>query len=125
MSYTVQHKFGAQALGGTWDDALSAVKQMSGAIDPYLPEALCRVDQIRALRKDRTVWQAVFGKQPTVQVPVCYNTPANIPGIGVESAMLPLRAGVYLNENPLTVWAGVVAVLLIPMMIGYSIGSSK
>lgn len=123
MSYT--SKYGAvAALGSTWDDALSVVKGMSGSVDPYLPEVLCRVDQIRALRKDRSAIQALFGKAPTVPVPDCATTAPGLPGVGVEQAVAPLRAYVYMNKNPAVVWLGLTAALMIPFLLGYSVGRS-
>ncbi len=124
MSYT--RKNGAvAALGGTWDDALSVVKNMSGSVDPYLPEVLCRVDQIRALRKDRSVLQMLTGKAPTVAVPNCSTTAPGLPGIGVEEAVAPLRAYVYMNQNPWIVWLGITAALMVPFLLGYSAGKGS
>jgi hypothetical protein len=121
MSYT-SRKIGAQvALGDVWD----TVKSMSGAVDPYLPEALCRVDQIRALRKDRTVLQSLLGKKPTVPVPVCARTPPNMKGMGVEKAIKPLRAAVYAYQHPVHVWLGLTAILMVPFFAGYAVGRSS
>ena len=106
------------AMGDTWD----TVKSLSAGIDPYLPEALCRVDQIRALRKDRSPLEAMLGKGPTVPVPSCYEVAPGQSGIGVEKALKPLRAGVYVYEHPIVVWLGATAVLAVPMLIGYMLG---
>lgn len=113
MSYTPR-----ATLGDTWD----TVKSLSVGIDPYLPEALCRVDQIRALHKDRTALQAFFGKPPTVPVPNCIAMPPGQKGIGVEKALAPLRAAAYVYQNPMVVWAGLTAVLMIPFAAGYFVG---
>jgi hypothetical protein len=110
------------ALGSTFDDVMSTVKQMGGAIDSYLPEALCRVDQLRALRKDRSPVQALFGKKPTVPVPVCYKTPPGQKGVGVVSAMKPLRGSVYIYEHPTLVWVGLTAVFAVPFLAGFLVG---
>src|SRR5512144_1537789 len=88
MAYTTPN---SSVLGDTWD----TVKSMSAAIDPYLPEALCRIDEIRALHKDRTALQAFFGKPPTVPVPNCMQALPGQHGIGVEKALKPLRAAAY------------------------------
>jgi hypothetical protein len=106
------------SLGDAWD----TVKSMSSAVDPYLPEAFCRVDQIRALRKDRTALQVLFGKNPTVPVPTCSTTPPGRAGIGIEKAMKPLRAGAYVYQHPKTVWLGLTVFLAVPMLVGFVIG---
>ena len=110
------------ALGDTWD----TVKSISGAVDPYLPEALCRIDQIRALRNERTPLQVLFGKRPTVAIPACARVRDDLPGgIGVERAIKPLRAAVYVYENPASVWLGAAAVFMVPFLIGYAVGKKK
>jgi hypothetical protein len=121
MSYTTRKSERAAALGDTWD----TVKSMSGAVDPYLPEALCRIDQIRALRKGRTALQTFFGKSPTVPVPDCYSLAPGQGGIGVEAAIKPLRAAVYVYQHPIIVWLGLTAVLAVPFIAGYVVGRSK
>jgi hypothetical protein len=106
-------------------DALDAVKKMSGAVDPYLPEALCRVDQIRALRKNRKFAYAIFGKAPTVPVPDCYEYPPGANGIGIEQSLRPLRAGVYVYRHPTLVALGIVSMFAVPFFIGYAMGKGS
>lgn len=118
MSYEKRNTGVHVALGDTWD----TVKSMSASVDPYLPEALCRIDQIRALRQGRTPLQALFGKKPTVPIPACITTPAGRGGIGVEKAIKPLRAGAYVYRHPTIVWAGLTAILGVPMLVGYMLG---
>lgn len=125
MSYTRKNGDVQVALGGALDTVMSAVKSVSGSVDPYLPEAFCRVDQIRALRQDRTALQAMFGKRPTVPVPVCVKMPPNMKGVGVEKAIRPLRAVVYLEQHPGMVWLGLTAALAIPFFAGYTVGRMK
>jgi len=120
MSY-LPRKAAQAALGDTWD----TVKSMSGGVDPYLPEALCRVDQIRALRKDRTALQIFFGKKPTVPVPNCTPQPPGRNGIGVEKAIKPLRAAAYAYQHPVVVWLGLTAILVVPFLAGVAVGRSK
>lgn len=118
MSYVNQ-----QGLGGFAGDTLAAVKAAASAVDPYFPEALCRVDQIRALRKNRKFLHAVFGKGPTVPVPSCALTPDNLPGgIGVEQAMRPMRSAVYIYEHPTLVALAAVAFFAIPFFAGVAVG---
>lgn len=121
MSYTARKTGPQVALGDTWD----TVKSMSSAVDPYLPEAFCRIDQIRALKKDRTPLQAMFGKKPTVPVPSCSSMPPNRGGIGVEKAIKPLRMASYVYAHPVAVWLGLTAVLMVPFVAGYALGRSK
>jgi hypothetical protein len=121
MSYTKRNPQPRVALGDTWD----TVKSMSGAVDPYLPEALCRIDQIRALRQGRSPLQALFGKAPTVPVPTCATIQDGLPGIGVEKAIKPLRAAAYLYRNPAVVWLGLTVALSIPFALGIMVGRSK
>lgn len=123
MSYTTR-KIGTghvEALGDAW----GTVKSMSGGVDSYLPEVFCRIDQLRALRKDRSPLQAMFGKAPTVPVPSCVEMPPGMPGIGVQSAIKPLRAGVYLYQHPTIVWLGLAAVFAVPFLAGYAVGRRK
>jgi hypothetical protein len=118
MSYTSRNL----GLGDTWD----TVKSMSASVDPYLPEAFCRVDQIRALRKDRTVAQAMFGKKPTVPVPACVRVPDNKPGgVGVSKVIDKLRAVTYVYQHPIVVWLGLTAVLAVPFLAGVAVGRMK
>jgi hypothetical protein len=121
MSYTSRKIRAQVALGDTWD----TVKSMSGGVDPYLPEALCRIDQLRALTVDRTPLQALFGKGPTVPVPVCAMTAPGQKGIGVEKAIKPLRAAVFVDQHPIVVWLGLTAVLMVPFVAGYAVGRMK
>ena len=107
-------------MGDAWDD----VKSLSSAIDPYLPEVLCRIDQLRALRSGRSVLDVMMFQPPTGPVPACVTTPPGITGgIGVVRAINPLRAGVWAYMNPGGVWLGIAVVLGVPFLIGYSMGT--
>ena len=115
------------ALGDAFSDLLACGKSavgtaVGGAVDPYLPEVICRISQLQALSKGRTPLQAMLGKKPTVAVPVCARTPAGKPGIGLERAVKPLRALVYVNQHPIAAWAGLTAIIGVPMLVGYMIG---
>jgi hypothetical protein len=107
-------------MSGLLDDVMGFAKQESGLVDPYLPEALCRIDQIRALRKNRSFVAAVFGKRPTVEVPTCTQTPLNTKGgVGVVGAIRPLRGAAYVYQHPTVVALGIAAVVSIPYLLGY------
>ena len=112
-------------MGGADSGLLDNLKKMSGAVDPYLPEALCRVDQIRALRKNRGFLSSMLGKKATVSVPECYPMPPGANGIGVEQALRPLRGAVYIYEHPTLVALGVLSVFAVPFFVGYAYGRSR
>lgn len=112
-------------MDGAGDGLLDNLKKMSGAIDPYLPEALCRVDQIRALRKNRGFISSVFGKKATVEVPQCYEMPPDQNGIGVEGSLRPLRSAVYVYKHPTLVALGILSVFTVPFLVGYAYGRKR
>jgi hypothetical protein len=127
MSYTTHKIRYAEPMGDALSDLMKCGKGLvgtvlGGAVDPYLPEAICRVSQLQALSKGRTPLQALFGKKPTVAVPTCANTPPGQKGMGLEKAIKPLRALVYVNQHPTVMWAGLTALLVVPMLVGYMIG---
>lgn len=93
-----------------------------GVADPYLPEVFCRVSQLKAMTTGRTPVQILAGKKPTVPVPVCKLTPLGLKGIGVEKAIKPLRAAVYVGQNPSVVWIGAAAIVGVPLLLGYMLG---
>jgi hypothetical protein len=130
MAYTSRKSRYATPMGDSLSDLIkcgqSAVgAAIGGATDPYLPEVICRVAQLQALGKDRSPLQAMFGKKPTVTVPACAVTPAGKGGIGLERAVRPLRALVYVNRHPTTAWLGLAALLGVPMLVGYMIGRRR
>lgn len=128
MSYEKRKTGDAQvAMGDALSDLIACGKSAigvaaGGAADPYLPEVMCRLSQLQALSKNRTPLQALFGKKPTVPVPACPKTPAGKGGIGLERAVKPLRAAVFVNQHPITAWLAVAAILGVPMFAGYMIG---
>lgn len=119
MSYTTRK----EAMGDSISDLLKCGKSIvGGAGDPYLPEVLCRVSQLQALTVNRTPLQALFGKKPTAAVPPCVSTPLGQKGVGVEKAIQPLRALVYVERHPAAAWAGIAVLFGVPMLVGYMIG---
>jgi hypothetical protein len=122
MSYTRREGMG-DALSDLLKCGQSAIGVVvGGATDPYLPEVICRISQLQALGKGRTPIQAMFGKKPTMTVPTCSSVPSGRPGIGLERAVKPLRALVYVNRHPTAAWLGLTAILGIPLVVGYMIG---
>lgn len=79
------------------------------ATDPYLPEIICRVQQLKQI-----------GRQEAVQV--CADTPPNAGGVGISGAMPVLRGYVYAQQNPWVYPVAILAVLGIPLWIGYQFG---
>jgi hypothetical protein len=125
MSYTTRK--GHAVMGDAFSDLMKCGKGIVGAVvggvgDPYLPEAICRVSQLQALSKDRTPMQTLFGKKPTGPVPACAPTPPGQKGMGLEKVIAPLRAMVYVNQNPAMAWLGLAAVFGTPLLIGFMIG---
>src|SRR5512147_197278 len=117
------------AMGDAFSDLVACGKSAigvaaGGVADPYLPEVICRISQLQALAKDRTPLQALMGKKPTVAVPNCTRTPAGAKGgIGLERAVKPLRGLVYVNQHPVTAWLGLAAILGVPVVLGYMLGT--
>lgn len=83
------------------------------ASDPYLPEVVCRIQQLKAIDHHETV-------------PICADTPEGVTGgVGLHSAIQGLRAYVYAQQNP---WVYPLAVLVgigLPLWVGYEIGRGR
>lgn len=83
------------------------------ASDPYLPETVCRVGQLRNLRA---------GQKPAA----CVRTADNLGGgVGLRKLIKPLRGYVYAEQHPWTYVAGAAAVIGLPMWIGYMLGKGR
>lgn len=83
------------------------------ATDPYLPETICRVGQIKALNA---------GKQPAA----CVVTPMNkTGGVGLRKFIKPLRGYVYAEQHRWVYAAAVVGVIGVPMLLGYALGKAS
>lgn len=105
-----------QALGGL--DLAAITKKVAEGVstavdvshDPYLGEAICRVQQLVAIENKR-------------EVPVCTKTASGlVGGVGMRRLMPALRGYVYAQQHP---WvypvAGAVAIG-VPVLIGYLLG---
>lgn len=80
------------------------------ASDPYMPEVLCRVQQLHQIN----------AHQP---VSACANTPMGIGGgVGLERAIRPLRAFVYAEQHKWVYVVAIAALVGIPFLIGYELG---
>lgn len=82
--------------------------------DPYLPEVICRIQQLKNIDHGEAVT-------------VCAETPAGIVGggVGLHNAMIPLRAYVYAQQNPWAYFVAAAVVLGLPMWIGYELGKGN
>lgn len=115
MSY-LQKRYGRRvALGSTLDDVINAASgAVTGAVDiasdPYLPEVVCRLAQLKAIEA---------GQQPSL----CAETAPGLPGgVGLRTAVVPMRAYVYAQQNKWVYPVAIFAVLGIPMWLGYELG---
>lgn len=80
------------------------------ANDPYLPEMICRVGQIRDLNAGRNAAP-------------CANTAPNLAGgVGLRQFMPGVRAYVYSQQHKWAIPVAVAAVVGIPFLIGYAFG---
>lgn len=83
------------------------------ATDPYLPEVVCRVGQVKAIND---------GKSPSS----CVRTAPNLSGgVGLRKAVKPMRAYVYAEQHKWVYPAAVIGVLAIPFLIGYAAGKGS
>lgn len=83
------------------------------ANDPYLPETVCRVGQVKAIND---------GKKPSA----CVKTAPNLTGgVGLRKAIKPLRGYVYAEQHRWVYPAAVIGVLAIPFLIGYAAGKGS
>lgn len=80
------------------------------ASDPYLPEVICHIQQLKQIEHGEPV-------------SVCAETQEVIgAGVGLRNAMVPLRAYVYAQQNPWAYIVGLAVVIGVPMWIGYELG---
>lgn len=98
--------------------AIGALAQAGGALgtgakviqDPYLPEVLCRVNQLAEIEAGTKV------------TPCPAMAPGRAGGIGLRKVVAPLRAYVYAEQHPWVYPLGIAAVIGIPFLIGYLAG---
>lgn len=108
MSYYKRYARGRRPAMGDLTSTISTVVDV--ATDPYLPEVVCHIQQLQQI-----------GRNQPVQV--CTDTPSSMDtGVGIGPAMPALRAFVYAQQNPWVYVAGVVAILGVPLWLGYELG---
>lgn len=113
-------RYGRRRSGGLGDVA-SSLANLASAIhtgvevgsDPYLPETICRAQQLIAIEN----------KQP---VPTCAETTGNLQGgIGLRIAMPVLRGLVFAQQHKWVYPVAVAGVIGVPMLVGYMLGKGK
>jgi hypothetical protein len=78
--------------------------------DPYFSEALCRISQLRSVERGEVV-------------AACTETPDGIAGgVGLRPLMPVLRAYAFAQQNQWVYPVAVLALLGLPMFIGYELG---
>src|SRR5262249_35161606 len=103
MGYTKTRKAMGDILG-------TITTAIDVANDPYMPEIVCRVNQLKAVDRGEAVSE-------------CTSLPPGLQGgVGLHSAMGPLRAYVYAQRNPWVYGLAIAALIGIPMYIGYELG---
>lgn len=99
-------------------DAATVVKAVATGVDvvndPYFSEALCRIDQLKAIEHG-------------TPMPGCAVTPPNLSGgVGLRKAMPAVR--VYVQAERYRPWSylvGAGVVIGVPMLIGYALGRKR
>lgn len=80
------------------------------ANDPYMPEVVCRINQLRAVEHGESVTECVS------------LAPGLAGGVGLRSAMPAFRAYVYAQRNPWVYPLLMAAVVGLPLYLGYELG---
>ncbi len=95
-------------LGGVLDTISIAADV---AADPYFPELVCRVQQLKAID---------HGQSPNTCSYTVDDGSGN--GVGLRRGMPGLRAYVYAQKNPWVYPLVIAGVFGLPMLIGYHLG---
>jgi len=95
-------------LGGVLDTIGIAADVAS---DPYFPELVCRVQQLKAID---------HGQAPNACAYTVDDGSGN--GVGLRRGMPGLRAYVYAQQNPWVYPLVIAGVIGLPMLIGYHLG---
>jgi hypothetical protein len=100
-----------ESVGDVISDLESALSEGTAlASDPYMPEVVCHIEQLSQIHNGQAV-------QACAEVAYGTASPA-----GLGNFILPLRAFVYLQQNPWAYALLVGVVFGIPMYIGYDMG---
>jgi hypothetical protein len=80
------------------------------ANDPYLPETICRVGQMKALNANQ-------------RPGACSKTAPNLAGgVGLRKLIRPLRAYTYAEQHKWAYAAAIAGVIGVPLLLGYALG---
>jgi hypothetical protein len=101
-------------IGSTITNLASAVGIASDlANDPYLPEVICRVSQLKAINA---------GQRPGT----CVKTAKGLRGgVGMGRFVEPLRAYVYAEQHRWVYAAAFAGIVGVPLLIGYALGKGS
>lgn len=103
-------RYGRRSSRAMGDISSTITTALDVAADPYLPEVVCRVQQLTQIDHG----------QP---VQACLNTPDTVVGgVGIARAIPALRAYVYAQENPWVYYVAAAGLIGLPMLIGYRLG---
>lgn len=112
MSYHARYR--RPAMGGITDTITGAIGTVVNvASDPYLPEVICRVGQLKAIDHGEPL--AVCQPAP----------PGVIGGVGLGRALPALRAYVYAQQHRWVYAVAAAALFGVPLLIGYELGLSS
>jgi hypothetical protein len=83
------------------------------ASDPYLPEVICHIQQLKNIDRNEPVT-------------ACAETPDGVVGgVGLRNAMVPLRAYVYAQQNVWVYPLALAVILGVPLLLGYELGKGN
>lgn len=83
------------------------------ADDPYLPEMVCMINQLKQINNN-------------LPVAVCTPTADGLPGgVGIGSIIAPMRAFVYAQQNKWVYGVAALALIGLPMWLGYELGKES
>ena len=103
-------RYGRRPSRAMGDIAGTITTALDVAADPYLPEVVCRVQQLTQIDHG----------QP---VQACLDTPDTVVGgVGIGRAIPALRAYVYAQQNPWVYAAVAAGIIGLPLWIGYRLG---
>jgi hypothetical protein len=109
MSY--MKRYGRRSRAGLGDLPGTIGTVLDVAADPYLPEVVCRIGQLKSIDRHEPVG-------------LCVNTAEGVVtgGVGIRNVIPVLRAYVYAQQNPWIYPVAAAAIVVVPLWIGYLLG---
>lgn len=81
--------------------------------DPYLPEVICHIEQLKQIEGHQTPQ-------------VCTNTDLNLAGgIGLRNAVVPMRGYVYAQQHKWVYPVAIGVIVGLPLWIGFTLGKGR